>query len=295
MIGAKTSPFRIFWHYKDDKIDVITARQTYLLEIRTVMISPQKRARSGKGAGKGLRGTISRGIVIVVVVYVLWLIKTLLLTSSSSISLRGADTQAIESEYRKKELLKAEQPADSTQEGEGQGSNEGTIFNFKVRSITDGSEIELSKLKGKRGAFLIVNVASNCGHTKRSYEELQTLYERYEDSGLEILAFPCNQFKHQEPGDSREIRKFFTNKGATFTLFEKVDVNGEGADPLFKFLEENSPGGYGDIRWNWEKFLVGSDGVPVHRYRTKQNPLSFEKDIQQVLAQYSGEIKDRYY
>lgn len=212
---------------------------------------------------------------------------------SNHISLRGADTAKIEAGYLARESAKDKE---GSEDRASSGDDlEGTIFQFTTRTLT-GKELPLVNYKGKRGAFLIVNVASKCGHTKRSYRELRELHKKYEQSGLEIMAFPCNQFKHQEPGTALDIMRFVEGEmEARFPLFEKIDVNGPNTDPLFKFLETNTPGAYGDVNWNFEKWLIDADGKPVKRYRTKQNPLSFESDIKALLDSYDGEVSGRFY
>ncbi len=146
-------------------------------------------------------------------------------------------------------------------------------INFKMKSL-DGKDVDLpQKYKGK--VLLVVNVASQCGLTPQ-YTELEALHEKYADKGLCVLGFPCNQFGKQEPGTADEIREFCTSKyGVKFDMFAKIDVNGDGACPLYKRLTAlaTQPKGAGDITWNFEKFLVGRDGKVVARYapRTKPN------------------------
>ena len=136
----------------------------------------------------------------------------------------------------------------------------------------DGEKIDLSKYKGK--VVLIVNTASECGLTPQ-YEGLQELYEKHKDQGLVVLGFPCNQFGKQEPGSAKEISEFCTtNYGVTFTMFDKVEVNGDGACELYKQLTklDLEPAGSGKIKWNFEKFLVNRDGQPVARFAPKTAP-----------------------
>jgi len=115
--------------------------------------------------------------------------------------------------------------------------------------------------------------------------ELQQLYEKYHAQGFEILGFPCNQFGNQEPGTEQEIKQFVTTKyGVTFPMFSKVNVNGDNAHPLWVFLRTEKTGFLVDaIKWNFTKFLCDRDGIPVQRYSTQANPLSFENDIQELL------------
>jgi len=157
-----------------------------------------------------------------------------------------------------------------------------SIFDFEATDI-GGSKVALSKYKGN--VVLVVNVASKWGATKTSYTELQQLYEKYHDQGFEIFGFPCNQFASQEPGTEQEIKQFVKTKyGITFPMFAKVDVNGDKAHPLWLYLQTAKGGFLGDaIKWNYTKFLCDRDGIPVERYATTSNPLSFEKDIQELL------------
>jgi glutathione peroxidase len=136
----------------------------------------------------------------------------------------------------------------------------------------DGKMVDLSKYKGK--VVLIVNTASKCGLTPQ-YTELQAMYEKYRDQGLVVLGFPCNQFRQQEPGTAKEISEFCTkNYGVTFDMFDKVEVNGDDACPLYKQLTalELQPKGKGDIDWNFEKFVIDRSGQPVARFAPKTKP-----------------------
>lgn len=146
-------------------------------------------------------------------------------------------------------------------------------LDFTVKAL-DGKPVDLGKYQGK--VVLIVNTASECGLTPQ-YEGLQTLHEKYADQGLAILGFPCNQFGAQEPGDAAQISEFCTkNYGVTFDMFEKVDVNGEKAAPLFKYLtsKESNPRFAGPIAWNFGKFLIGRDGHVVARFAPNEDPES---------------------
>jgi glutathione peroxidase len=119
--------------------------------------------------------------------------------------------------------------------------------------------------------------------TAQNYAELQTLYEKYNSRGLEILAFPCNQFGKQEPGSNAEVQEFARNRGATFPVLGKLEVNGPGEDPLYSYLKSKKGGLLGSaIKWNFSKFLC-TNGVPVKRYAPTDSPLSFEKDIEAEL------------
>lgn len=157
-----------------------------------------------------------------------------------------------------------------------------SVYDFKVRNI-EGNEVPLSEFQGK--ALLIVNVASKCGFTPQ-YKELEEVYRTYKDSGLEVLAFPCNQFGEQEPGNPDEIKNFCSlNYDVTFPLFAKVDVNGNKEEPLFKFLKESLPGILGTkaVKWNFTKFLVDKNGHPVARYAPNDKPKSLIEDIKKIL------------
>ena len=156
-----------------------------------------------------------------------------------------------------------------------------SIYDFSVKDI-DHEEISLEKFKGK--TLLIVNVASRCGFTSQ-YTGLQTLYEKYKDKGLEILAFPCNQFGQQEKGNSEEIAQFCDlNFHTTFPLMEKIDVNGPNTHPLYKFLKKEQGGFLGSkIKWNFTKFLVDKNGKVVERYASITKPQNIQKDIEKIL------------
>jgi glutathione peroxidase len=157
-----------------------------------------------------------------------------------------------------------------------------TAFDFKAKDIT-GKRQDLSQYKGK--TLLIVNTASKCGFTPQ-YEGLQKLYDDYNDKGLEVLGFPCNQFGEQEPGDAAEIASFCDlNYGVNFPMFAKVDVNGDNADPLFEHLKKAAPGLLGSegVKWNFTKFLVSPDGT-VKRFAPQDTPASLAKDIEKALG-----------
>lgn len=138
----------------------------------------------------------------------------------------------------------------------------------------DKKSIPLSDYNGK--VLLIVNVASECGYTPQ-YKGLEEIYEKYNKQGFEILAFPCNDFGGQEPGTNDEIKKFCTtNYGVTFKLFDKIKVLGEERSPLYERLINNPVTENGDVKWNFEKFLVSRDGKIVARFKTKVEPTSGE-------------------
>jgi len=155
------------------------------------------------------------------------------------------------------------------------------IYNFKVNS-SNGEEIELSKYKGK--VMLIVNTASKCGFTYQ-YEGLQDLHDLYNQEGLEILAFPCNQFKKQESGTNEEIQSFCQlNYGLKFPVYSKIDVNGEDAHPLYKYLKKEKKGLFGsNIKWNFTKFLVDKEGNVVKRFASTVKPESMKENIKELL------------
>ncbi|KAK9448180.1 thioredoxin-like protein [Limtongia smithiae] len=135
-----------------------------------------------------------------------------------------------------------------------------------------GKPYDFHQLEGH--VVLIVNVASKCGFTPQ-YKGLETLYETYHDKGLEIIGFPCNQFGRQEPGTDEEIATFCTaNYGVTFPIMKKIDVNGDGADPVYKFLKSKKAGilGFRGIKWNFEKFLIGADGNVIERFASITTP-----------------------
>jgi glutathione peroxidase len=156
------------------------------------------------------------------------------------------------------------------------------ITKFSVKAA-DGASVDLSAYAGK--VLLIVNTASKCGFTPQ-YEGLEALHRRYAPRGFEVLAFPCNQFGHQEPGDAAEIANFCsTTYDVTFPVFAKIDVNGDGADPLFKALKEDAPGLLGSkaIKWNFTKFLVDRAGKVVSRYAPTTKPEDIAADIEELL------------
>ena len=155
------------------------------------------------------------------------------------------------------------------------------LSDFSAKAI-DGSEKDLSEYAGK--AVLVVNTASKCGFTPQ-YKGLEEIYKKYEDEGLVVLGFPCDQFGHQEPGTEDEIQEFCElNFGVTFPLFAKVDVNGDDAHPLFQWLKTEKGGAIGSkIKWNFTKFLVGKDGVPIKRYASTTKPEKLTGDIEKAL------------
>lgn len=159
------------------------------------------------------------------------------------------------------------------------------VLNHKVKTIK-GEEVDLTKYQGK--VLLVVNVASKCGATPQ-YEQLESLSDKYKDKGLAVLGFPCNQFGGQEPGTEEDIVKFCKSKyDVSFDMFAKIDVNGPEASPVYKTLtsKETDPKFAGDIKWNFEKFLIGRNGEIVARFPTGTKPDAPEvvKAIETELA-----------
>ena len=158
-----------------------------------------------------------------------------------------------------------------------------SIYDIKLKDI-DGKDTTLAAYKGK--AVLIVNVASKCGYTKQ-YSGLEATYQKYKDKGLVVLGFPCNQFGGQEPGTSIDIKIFCSSKfGVTFPLFDKIEVNGANRHPLYVALAGKDSPFPGDIKWNFNKFLIGKDGKIVKRFDSKVAPESEEltQAIEAALA-----------
>jgi glutathione peroxidase len=149
----------------------------------------------------------------------------------------------------------------------------------------DGKPVALDRFKGK--VLLLVNTASFCGNTPQ-YAELQNLYDRYRDQGLEILAFPANNFGKQEPGNNEEIKQFcYTKYSLTFPLFSKISVKGEDKHPLYRYLTEQSPFP-GEVEWNFQKYLVDRKGNVVGRYHHRTKPLSQDilRDVERHLTNH---------
>jgi glutathione peroxidase len=156
------------------------------------------------------------------------------------------------------------------------------IYDFTVDDIK-GRPVHLDRYRGQ--VMLVVNTASECGFTPQ-YKGLEALYEKYKVRGLEILGFPCNQFGGQEPGSEQEIASFCeVNYGVTFPLFAKVDVNGDDAAPVYRYLKKAKPGLLGSeaIKWNFTKFLVDRDGKVVERYAPNTEPQAIAGDIEKLL------------
>ena len=173
--------------------------------------------------------------------------------------------------------------AEDSKENGSQASD--NVLDFKMNSL-DGKQVDLNQYKGD--VVLVVNVASECGLTPQ-YTQLQALHEKYGSKGLRVLGFPCNQFGRQEPGTSEEIQEFCSsNYGVTFDLFEKVDVNGEDACPLYQLLTrlDAKPKGAGNVSWNFEKFLINRDGKLAHRFEPQTKP-----DDPVLVGVIEGELK----
>ena len=176
-----------------------------------------------------------------------------------------------------------------------------TIYDLKVKD-SKNNEVSMDSYKGK--VMLIVNTATGCGFTPQ-YEGLENLYQKYKAQGFEVLDFPCNQFLGQAPGSNDEIVSFCQLKyGVTFQTFSKIEVNGKNADPLFTYLkdaakqdvEDSTTSSFTqklkslgqnivgtDIKWNFTKFLIGKDGIPIERYAPQTTPESIAKDIEKAL------------
>ena len=157
-----------------------------------------------------------------------------------------------------------------------------TIADFTVDK-PDGTPLDLSEKQGK--VLLVVNVASKCGFTPQ-YEGLEALQRKFEDRGFEVLGFPCNQFMGQEPGNAEEIASFCKlTYDVTFPVLKKIEVNGEGASPLYDWMKGEAPGlmGSKSVKWNFTKFLIDRDGKVVRRYAPNDTPASIEKDIERLL------------
>lgn len=157
-----------------------------------------------------------------------------------------------------------------------------SVYDFSANTL-DGQPVCLRDYAGK--ALLVVNTASNCGFTPQ-YQGLEALYRQYRDRGLVVLGFPCNQFGAQEPGTAEEIGSFCQkNYGVSFPLFEKIDVNGDGAHPLYRWLKSNAKGVLGTeaIKWNFTKFLIDRQGQVVERFAPNTPPEDLKPDVEALL------------
>jgi glutathione peroxidase len=157
-----------------------------------------------------------------------------------------------------------------------------SLYQFNVNN-NQGQSVSLSTYQDK--VLLIVNTASNCGFTPQ-YQGLQALYEKYQDQGFEVLAFPCNQFKQQEQGDDQQIKQFCDlHFNIKFPLFSKIEVNGAQAHPLFQYLKQQAPGllGSKSIKWNFTKFLINRQGEVLKRFAPTTKPAAIEQQIVSLL------------
>lgn len=158
-----------------------------------------------------------------------------------------------------------------------------TVYDFSANTL-DGHTQALEQYKGQ--VLLIVNTASRCGFTPQ-YAGLEALQQRFHAQGFTVLGFPCNQFGHQEPGNAADIKGFCqTHYGVSFPMFEKIDVNGKQAHPLYQFLKQHTRGflGSGTVKWNFTKFLVDRTGQPVKRYAPTTRPEDIAAAIESLLA-----------
>ena len=158
-----------------------------------------------------------------------------------------------------------------------------SIYDFQVKTI-DGKEKSLADFRGQ--TLLIVNTASACGFTPQ-YKGLEELYKKYKDKNFTILTFPCNQFGQQEKGTEAEIKSFCElNYGVSFPLFSKIDVKGPGAHPLYRYLTQEKPGVFGlkEIKWNFTKFLIDSEGHVVQRFAPTDGPESMRAAIEKLIG-----------
>ena len=157
-----------------------------------------------------------------------------------------------------------------------------SIYDFQVRNIKSES-VSLEQYKGK--SLLIINTASKCGFTPQ-YAGLEDLQKKFADRGLVVLGFPCNQFGGQEPGSESEIAEFCSlNFGTTFPIFSKIDVNGPGTAPIYKYLKSEAPGLLGTeaVKWNFTKFFVNASGKVLKRYAPTDTPEAIAKDLESLL------------
>ncbi len=157
------------------------------------------------------------------------------------------------------------------------------FYEFKALSL-QGKEIGMETYQGK--VILVVNTASKCGLTPQ-FEGLEKLYKDYQDKGLVILGFPCNQFANQEPGSEKDIAAgCMINYGVTFPMFSKIDVNGGNSHPIYKYLKSELKGGLfgNNIKWNFAKFMLDKNGKPFKRYAPTTSPEKLREDIEKLLA-----------
>jgi len=157
-----------------------------------------------------------------------------------------------------------------------------SVYDFTVKDL-DGNDVSLEKYRGH--PLIIVNVASKCGFTKANYQQLNEIYAKYKDQGLRILGFPCSQFMNQEPGCSVDIKEFIKKNNVEWDVFEKINVNGNDAHPLYNYLKTKQ-GGFlvNAIKWNFTKFLINKEGIATARFSPSTEPNSIDKDIQALFA-----------
>eukprot|EP00032_Breviata_anathema_P000927 JZ551003.1.p1 GENE.JZ551003.1~~JZ551003.1.p1 ORF type:complete len:189 (+),score=47.23 JZ551003.1:26-568(+) len=162
-----------------------------------------------------------------------------------------------------------------------------SFYDFVMKDLATDEEVPLANYKGK--VCIVVNVASKCGFTDSNYKGLVEMHKKFHEKGLEVLAFPCNQFGGQEPGTASEICSFAASKfNATFPLFEKVDVNGKDTHPLYVWLksQDKGKGTLGDrIKWNFTKFIIDKNGEVRARHGPNTEPHKFEKEVEQLLEE----------
>jgi len=156
-----------------------------------------------------------------------------------------------------------------------------SFYDYSAK-LSDGSDVTMAQYKGQ--VVLVVNTATKCGLAPQ-FDDLEALHKKYAEEGLSVLGFPSNQFANQEPGDNDQVAKVCRlDFGVTFTLFEKIDVNGENAHPIYQYLKKEAKGTLGDaIKWNFTKFLIDRNGKVVKRYAPTVNPRDIEKDILKLL------------
>ena len=196
-----------------------------------------------------------------------------------SLTVSAQETTKPSEQVDDKKTIQSEEKMETAEENKN-------ALSFTMKSI-DGNDVELSKYLGN--VVVVVNTASRCGLTPQ-YKQLQELHTNYADKGVKVLGFPCNQFGGQEPGSEADIKTFCSkNYGVTFDMFAKVDVNGESACELYKFLksQETKPKGTGEIGWNFEKFILDKSGKPIARFgsRVKPDAAEFTSVIEQALAE----------
>ena len=157
------------------------------------------------------------------------------------------------------------------------------FYDFKARKM-NGQEVSMEAYKGK--ILVVVNTASKCGLTPQ-FKELEELYQEYKTKGVEILGFPCNQFAKQDSGSNEEIHELCQlNYGVSFNMFEKIDVNGNNAHPLYKYLKNEAKGLFGKgIKWNFTKFLIDANGNVIKRYAPTVSPSKIKYDIEKLLSE----------